>query len=233
MEQEKVKPILLLHGALGCAADFAPLQAALNGRLPSVALDFPGHGQLAASNPERFSIEEFAETINRYASGTQPLDIFGYSMGGYVALYFAAVYPSKVQRIFTLGTKMEWTPESGKREASRLNPQKILEKVPRFAAMLAQKHGPDHWEKNVQRTSQLLQALGDGALLHAESLGNISAGVCIARGAQDNMVSEEECLAAQQMIAQARYMSIPDQPHTFEQCNMDLIADHLIEFFNT
>lgn len=59
MNESPMKPILMLHGALGCAADFAPLQAALNGNLLSVAIDFPGHGLLAALPPTGFLLKNF------------------------------------------------------------------------------------------------------------------------------------------------------------------------------
>ncbi len=231
MNRRTKKPVLLLHGALGCASDFAPLQTALNGKLPSVALDFPGHGQLAASNPERFSIEDFAETVHRYSAGTEPLDIFGYSMGGYVALYFASLYPGMVNRVFTLGAKLEWTPEGGAREAARLDPGKIAEKVPFFAVALAQKHGAGLWEHNMRRTARLLQTLGEAPLLDARAFSRIDAQVCIARGDKDVMVTESECEAAAGQIGKGRYLSLEDQPHPLDQCNLQMLARELTQFF--
>lgn len=231
MNESPEKPILLLHGALGCATDFAPLQAALNGKLPSVAIDFPGHGLLVASAPERFSIEEFSETVNRYTSGEKKLHIFGYSMGGYVALYFASLFPEKVGKVFTLGTKLAWTPETGAKEAVRLDPAKISEKVPMFAVALAQKHGVDHWEKNMTGTARMLRALGEAPPLTHDALGRIRAAVCIARGSMDNMVSEEECLNATGLIPQASYLCLRDQPHPFDQCDPAMLAAQLSDFF--
>lgn len=232
MSESPVKPVLMLHGALGCAADFAPLQAALNGNLLSVAIDFPGHGLLAALPPERLSIEDFSRTVGRYASGEQQLRIFGYSMGGYVALYFASLFPGMVDKVFTLGTKLAWTPETGAKEASRLDPAKIIEKVPLFAASLAQKHGVHHWEKNVTGTAGLLRALGEAPPLTEEALGRIQAEVRIARGSLDNMVSEEECLRAAGLIPRASYVCLEDQPHPFDKCDPDLLAEQLSIFFN-
>ncbi|MBE2208770.1 MAG: alpha/beta fold hydrolase [Saprospiraceae bacterium] len=232
MNESPMKPILMLHGALGCAADFAPLQAALNGNLLSVAIDFPGHGLLAALPPDRFSIEEFSQTVSRYASGQQKLRLFGYSMGGYVSLYFASLFPEMVEKVFTLGTKLAWTPETGAKEAGRLDPTKILEKVPLFAASLAQKHGADHWEKNVANTAGLLRALGEAPPLTNEALGRIQAEVLMARGSLDNMVSEEECRQAVGLIPRASYVRLEDQPHPLDQCDPSVVAAQLRAFFN-
>lgn len=232
MHESPVKPVLMLHGALGCAADFAPLQASLNGKLLSVAIDFPGHGLLAASPTDGFSIEKFSKTLNRLASGDKKLHLFGYSMGGYVALYFASRFPEMVDKVFTLGTKLAWTPETGAKEAGRLDPAKISEKVPLFAASLAQKHGLDHWEKNVTATAGLLRALGEAPPLTNEALGRIQAEVRIARGSLDNMVSEEECRQAAGLIPRAGYVCLADQPHPFDQCDPHLLAAQLRAFFN-
>jgi len=232
MHESTVKPVLMLHGALGCAADFAPLQAALNGKIPSVAIDFPGHGLLAALPHDRFSIQEFSKTVSRYASDEKKLRIFGYSMGGYVALYFASLFPEMVDKVFTLGTKLAWTPETGAKEAGRLDPAKISEKVPLFAASLAQKHGLYHWEKNVTGTAGLLRALGEAPPLTNEALGRIQAEVRIARGSLDNMVSEEECRQAVGLIPGASYVCLEDQPHPFDQCDPHVVAAQLSAFFN-
>lgn len=232
MHESPVKPVLMLHGALGCAADFAPLQAALNGNLLSVAIDFPGHGLLAALPHDRFSIQEFSKTVSRYASGEQKLHLFGYSMGGYVALYFASLFPEMVDKVFTLGTKLAWTPETGAKEAGRLDPVKISEKVPLFAASLAQKHGMNHWEKNVTGTAAMLRALGEAPPLTEEALGRIQAEVRMARGSLDNMVSEEECLRAAGLIPRASYVCLEDQPHPLDQCDPHLLAAQMRAFFN-
>ncbi|MBX2926974.1 MAG: alpha/beta fold hydrolase [Saprospiraceae bacterium] len=224
------KTLLLLHGALGSAADFAPLQAIMHDRLHNVALDFPGHGPAAAYSGD-FSMEAFAGFIAEQAVGPEKPDLFGYSMGGYAALLFAARYPDRVGRVFTLGTKLDWTPETGSREASRLNPQKIAEKVPHFAAALAQKHGAAHWENTVSRTARLLQSLGDQPPLDAAAFSRIEANVCIARGALDNMVSEQECLDAVAKMPHAHFLNIDHQPHLLDQCDPQVLALHLIRFF--
>jgi pimeloyl-ACP methyl ester carboxylesterase len=223
--------LLLLHGALGSAADFVPLQAALHDRLHSVALDFPGHGPAAAAHSGDFNMEAFAEFIATHLAGAEKPDIFGYSMGGYAALLFAARYPDRVGRVFTLGTKLNWTPETGSREASRLNPQKIAEKVPHFAAALAQKHGAAHWENSVSRTARLLQSLGDNPPLDAAAFSRIEANVCIARGTLDNMVSEQECLDAVAAMPNAQFLGLDNQPHLLDQCDPQVLASHLVRFF--
>jgi pimeloyl-ACP methyl ester carboxylesterase len=222
-----MQKLLLLHGALGCAADLAPLQQALAGRFDTLALDFSGHGAKAGG---ALNMDAFIQDVAAAADG--PAHLFGYSMGGYVALCFAALYPGRVEKIYTLGTKLDWSPETGRGEAARLHPEKIAEKVPHFAALLAQRHGAAHWAGVVRQTAVLLEDLGRASRLDEVAFGRIGAEVLIARGELDKMVSEAECLAAVAHIPQATYLLLPGQPHPLEQCDHRLLADSLRQFFS-
>jgi pimeloyl-ACP methyl ester carboxylesterase len=225
--------LYLLHGALGCAADMAPLLEALHSRLPATAFNFRGHGPDAASDAA-FSIAAFAEDfLNAIAAETEPVDVFGYSMGGYVALYAAARHPERIRRVFTLGTKLAWTPETGQKEASRLNVDVLAEKAPHFVALLARRHGTA-WPNVVRKTAGLLQALGQAPDLGAspDQLGQagIQAQVCIARGELDRMVEEAECREAVAQLPFAAYLPLAGQPHPLEQVEARVLAEQLMAF---
>ena len=43
-------------------------------------------------------------------------DIFGYSMGGYVALHAARRHPERIGSIMTLGTKFAWDTPTAEKE---------------------------------------------------------------------------------------------------------------------
>lgn len=68
--------------------------------------DFAGHGK-SAPNPQ-FSIEFFADQLAEFCEGMDHYHIFGYSMGGYVALFAAALKRINPLSIITLGTKFDW-----------------------------------------------------------------------------------------------------------------------------
>ena len=92
------KPILLLHGALGAASQLSPLQKLMEAQGRTVySMSFSGHGGVMVSK-DGFSIQIFSEDVHTFLAQHQiPLiDIFGYSMGGYVALWLAHQYPEKV-----------------------------------------------------------------------------------------------------------------------------------------
>ena len=77
--------LLLLHGAIGAKDQLQPLAQALKNDYEVHALNFSGHG--GEQMPNSFSIELFANDVLTYLDKTniQKINIFGYSMGGYVA----------------------------------------------------------------------------------------------------------------------------------------------------
>ncbi|HHQ4758246.1 TPA: 2-succinyl-6-hydroxy-2,4-cyclohexadiene-1-carboxylate synthase [Aeromonas hydrophila] len=90
--------LVLLHGLLGDANDWQPVQAAL-ADLPSLALDLPGHGSNQAvqvtgfEQAHRWLCDELA------ARGIDRYQLAGYSLGGRLALYHASQAPLGLQAL--------------------------------------------------------------------------------------------------------------------------------------
>src|SRR5689334_18463481 len=100
-----MKDLLLLHGAVGSADQLFSLKEKLASRYRIHVPEFPGHGQTVSE--EAFSIELFVSYLVDYCK-TEKLErvsIFGYSMGGYVALTLALQHPELIEKIITLATK--------------------------------------------------------------------------------------------------------------------------------
>lgn len=217
-------PLLLLHGALGAAAQFDALLRELPADQPVFTLDFPGHGGLPTDTP--FSIAAFADSVLAFLDQKQAehVRIFGYSMGGYVALRLAAQHPGRIQAMATLGTKFDWTPETAARETARLDPEKIAAKVPAFAQMLAERHAPADWQEVVRQTAGLLHQLGNGAALTSAEIGAVRCPVLIGLGEEDNMVGAEESREMARKLPQGRFEVLPGVKHPFEQVDSAQLA---------
>jgi len=87
--------VLLLHGAIGAKDQLQPLAEKLKNDFTVHSLSFSGHG--AETMPGIFSIETFAQDVLNYLqkNDLKQVSVFGYSMGGYVALYLAKHHPGK------------------------------------------------------------------------------------------------------------------------------------------
>lgn len=232
MESSKI-PLVLLHGALGTQAQFDALLPLLSHTFNVHTLDFEGHGQRAPSD-RPFRIEYFAENVLHYldTQGISQTHIFGYSMGGCVALYLALNQPERVSSLFTLATKLDWTPEAAAKEVGLLDADKILAKVPRFAEALQVQHG-DHWREVLEKTAALLHGLGEKRLLNPGDFAVIQQRTRIAVGDRDTTVSVEESLAAYCALPNGEFQVLPNTPHPFEKVSPPLLANAIREFFTS
>lgn len=222
--------LLLLHGALGTQAQFAALTPLLADGFRVHTLDFEGHGGAPrAGRP--FLIAHFAENVSAYldARGIARARLFGYSMGGYVAVYLALTRPERVAKVFTLATQYVWTPEVAAREAGLLDADRMLAKVPRYAESLQQQHGAD-WRAVVEQTKALLLALGEDDLLAADALKQVACPVRVSVGDRDAMVSVEDSLGVYRALPQGEFQVFPNTPHPFDRVSPDLVAHALARF---
>ncbi|MBX0334365.1 alpha/beta hydrolase [Pontibacter sp. HSC-14F20] len=224
--------LLLLHGALGAASTLYPLQQLLEADFTVHTLSIRGHGGGILSE-EPFRIERFAEDVLHYLDQhqLQKVNIFGYSMGGYVALYLALRHPDRVGRIFTLATKFAWSPDTAAKEVKMLQPEKVQEKVPAFAAILAERHQPTNWQDVMRRTADMMQHLGSHPPLTEENLSRIPVPVRVSVGDRDNMVSLQETAWAYQHLPNASLQVFPDTHHPLEKVNLSQLQHEIRQFF--
>lgn len=222
--------LLLLHGALGSTAQLLPLIPKLESHFRVFCVPFSGHGGIPPKSA--YAIEAFAAEVEAFmdANGMESAHCFGYSMGGYVALFLAARQADRLEKIMTLGTKLDWNPETAAREAAMLNPEKVEAKVPAFAAMLAQRHAPLDWKDVMRSTAQLLTDLGNGRPSLQNDFPAIPNSVQLCLGSADNMVSREETERAAQQLPNARLKIIEGFKHPIEQVDPDQLAAEIILF---
>lgn len=220
-------PIICLHGAIGSSAQLRPLVQRLSELFPAVySYEFTGHGgkPLPAT---QFSIQLFAQDLLRWMDEQQisKANIFGYSMGGYVAMYNARHYPDRIAKIMTVATKLAWDIPTAQKEVKMLDPQKISEKVPKFAAVLAERHAPENWEDVLSRTAALMLSLGENPEMNDDDFAALQHEVLLCVGDRDAMVSVEETVRVYRLMKNAQFAVLPSTPHPIEQMNVDLLAE--------
>lgn len=224
-------PLLLLHGALGDAETLATLRARLlaAGADAVHALDFEGHGRRAPS-AHPLHLERFVTEVLAWLDAHGPAHIVGYSMGGYVALVAAARAPERVCSVFTLGTKLRWSPDVAAAAVTQLDPEAMRAKVPAYAAQLAARHGDAHWAQVVRGTADALVALGADPLLTDAALAAIRCPVRVTLGDRDRTVPLEELRWLLERVSSASASVWPDTPHPLERAPLDALADAIRAF---
>ncbi len=226
--------LLLLHGAIGDQTQFDALRVHL-GFTGVRTMDFEGHGARAMAG-RGFRLEHFAENLLAWLaehSPDEPVDIFGYSMGGYVALLAAAEAPSRIRRVLTLGTKLVWTPEVAAEAAKQLDAARISEKVPAFASALAGRHFATGWERVLGETASALQALGQTPLLTPDVMARVQCPVRLVVGDRDVTVPVEELRDAMRVLPRGEYEVLPNTPHPFERVPLERLAWTLRQFVSS
>ena len=211
--------LLLLHGALGSKKQFDAIKDALNEQFDVYDLNFEGHG--GVQSDKEFSIQLFTENVIKFLEekSIEKINIFGYSMGGYVALNTALKVPDSISKIVTLGTKFNWSIEAANKEVKMLNPDKIEEKVPQFANKLKEEHQPQDWKEVVSKTANMMLGLANGHKLKEEDLKKINHKVVIGIGSLDKMVSLEESENASKLLPNGSLNQLKDFKHPIDKVN--------------
>jgi pimeloyl-ACP methyl ester carboxylesterase len=219
--------LILLHGALGSQKQFNSIRPLLESQFELHSFDFEGHGGRVSDKP--FSMQLFSQNLIAYLDqqAITQADIFGYSMGGYVALKTALTHPERVGKILTLGTKFDWTLAAAEKEVRMLQPDKIEEKVPRFAQKLAAEHYPQDWKTVVRRTANMMLGLAEGEKLGKNDFSKIPHEVTIGIGSMDNIVSIEESEGVTRLLRNGTLGKLSGVEHSIEKIEGEVLASYI------
>jgi pimeloyl-ACP methyl ester carboxylesterase len=226
-----MNPLLILHGALGAAPQLTNLKMFFKDEgYDTYTMNLSGHGGEAFQSS--FGIEQFAEDVLNYLNihTLDKVNIFGYSMGGYVSLWLAKNHPDKVGKILTLGTKFDWDIESAEKEVRKLNHEKIIEKVPAFARILEHRHAPNDWKVLLQKTGTMMLDLGKKPLLTKEILQTIHCPVLVCMGDQDDMADHQYSEEVASYLPNGKFYLLDNTPHPIEKVDFKKLPEFFQEF---
>lgn len=228
---EKSKPVLLLlHGALGAASQFSSLTQLLEEFFEVHSYDFPGHGgKPFAEKPLDLPI--LTEHLLDHLSAFNLIGchVFGYSMGGYAALWLEIEKPGIFSSILTLGTKFDWNKHSAEEEAKLLSPEYLVNKAPTLCEKLEKRHHPNDWKQLAVETGHLMHHLA-GHALTAEQLESISCPVRLMTGDRDEMAGVAEMHRRFSVLAKGSLHVLPETPHLLEKVNPELLCGAIGQF---
>ena len=215
-----MKNLILLHGALGNQKEFDGFKPILSEHYNLYSFDFNGHGNNA--NGSDFSIEAFAEQLIAFIEQENlgKVEVFGYSMGGYVALYATHLKNDCIDRIVTFGTKFDWTEEFAKAEVVKLNPDVLLEKHPSYIESLIKNHPSQDWRTLLNNTCNMMLALGERNLLNKNLLQILEIDITICVGDQDHMVSIDESKEVVLYLPKGKLIICSDTKHAIHKLDV-------------
>ena len=226
-----MQSILLLHGATGAKDQLTEIANDLAGSFLMYRLNFGGHGGSPLTN-KPFSIQTFAQEVILFLDKKEieTTNIFGYSMGGYVAIYLAKHHPQRINKIITLATKFNWDEAIAANEIKMLNAEKIEEKLPAFATVLKQRHAPNNWKTVLEKTAAMLVEMGRDNPLRIADYTNIQQAILLILGDRDKMVTLDETLEVFKNLPQAQLAVLPNTPHPIEKVDTAGLAYQIKSF---
>ncbi len=207
--------ILLLHGALATERQMFPLKELLLDH-NVLSLTFSGHGDRTS---EPLDFMRFVDDIHAVVArnGSEPVHLFGYSMGGYAALLYAAKFPERVRSVITLGSILIWSEEGLRKELRKLDPATMEQKVPAYARTLAEWHGEDQWRGVVQGVADRMTDLARSPLLTDTVVQRIGCPVLCCVGDGDTSAGPDRTEQFASRLNNARTMILPNTRHPFEE----------------
>lgn len=225
-----MKNLILIHGAIGAADQMQPMADVLKATFDIHLLELDGHGK-SSGKGNAFTLNHFTNQLSTLTDAIgEEAHVFGYSMGGFIALLQAAKPDSRIRSVFTLGTKLKWNEEIARKECAMLNPEKIEEKVPTFAHALAKRHGQDQWKDVLTNTAKLLKEIGKVQPIQPELMCKITCPVHLCLADQDAMVTEEETRTVEQWLVNGSFSILPHSPHPIEKANVLALAEKIKAF---
>jgi Predicted hydrolases or acyltransferases (alpha/beta hydrolase superfamily) len=152
------QPLVLLHGSfLDIDMAFGQLIPELSKTRKVIALEFQAHGRTAdIDRPISFaSLADDVAALLKYLHAS-PADIFGYSLGGGVALQVAFRHPESVRKLVICSAPFKsdgWSPET-RAALEKLTPE-ILAATPLKKEYDRLAPDPGHWAQMVNKVKQI------------------------------------------------------------------------------
>ena len=100
-------PLVLVHGWMDVSASWQFIVDALGGDRHTVAPDWRGFGLTRSADPapDSYWFADYLADLDGlldHVAGEQPVDLVGHSMGGYIAMMYSGVRPSRIRRLINL-----------------------------------------------------------------------------------------------------------------------------------
>jgi len=189
------QPLLLLHGGLGSIEMFEPALPELAEGRQVIAVELHGHGRTPLGD-RKISLPDMGDDMSVLLEklGFEQVDVFGYSLGGGVALRLAVQHPSRVRRLVLVsagyaqdGFYPEMLPMQAAVGAAMAESMKDTPMYQTYAALapdpaefprLLDAMGewmrrPYNWEQDIKKvTAQVMLIFGDSDMFRLEHVVN-------------------------------------------------------------
>jgi pimeloyl-ACP methyl ester carboxylesterase len=197
-----------------------------------VGVDLSGHGTSAFPSDQDFSLDLFAEDVRTAmtALDLSSAHVFGFSLGGGVALHLAQRSPALVDRLAVFQTNVDWTRPQANRMRQRLDLGALQENAPEQVERLRVRHSFP--TRLLQRLQSFVETLPDASDELAPGLSDLSAPTLVGAVDQDPLFGPEAPQALYQKLPNARLAILPGEHHDLAKAPLPLLSSLLKQHFS-
>ncbi len=190
--------MMLIHGAVGCAAEIEPLAAAFRHYTEVRTPNLIGHG--GRPIPARLTIDAIARDLIEQCDrdGIERTFVTGYSLGAYIALYLARHFPSRVLGACALAPKVVFDARTVEHWTHLADPERLRRNG--RALVHEKNHAPQDWVEVTRVNSELFVSLGRDPALGEADFAAIRVPVMIVSSDRDALVPWDEARALAKAI---------------------------------
>lgn len=183
--------LILLHGSRGSTPELQPFAEHLVGACKPILPNLLGHG--GRPIPARFTVQKMAQDIlaQMDQNGIESSYLFGYSFGGYIALYLAKHAPRRIRGVCTLATKFVFDQHTVDLFTHLSSIERIRNQQ---KDIMDQRHPGQNWDHLVSGLADLYRQLGQSPALTEDNLRSISVPSLVISANDDQLVPWPESL---------------------------------------
>lgn len=219
-------PLVVLHAALGSTLmEMDRLIAQWEPTFRVIALDFSGHG--ASAHPTAPPTwDTYIDDVSALMEHLDVRDVrlFGFSMGGGIALAAAALHPDRISRLAVHATNVQWDAD----DVDRMVPPMLAtldHPDGRWATRLNDIHGSG-WRDLVHQLVGFTRGLPD-AWMGDEMLASIQQPTLVSAGDADRYFDVRHAVHLYRTLSDARLWILPGLDHPIQHVDASGFASAL------
>ena len=235
-------PLVLLPGLLGTIeSSWRRFIPALAENYRTIAVDLRGHGRTDNPDPSgkagtgKLYINQMVNDLHGLLDKLEyeQVSVLGYSLGGCIGLMAGLKRPGRVKALVMHAVKFFWDEASIAAMVADLNPNTILEKIPKYAQQLQENHaavyGLEYWITLLSTAADFVKTMPEQGPTIEQAAG-ADFPVLVSVGDHDQLISLEEVIRLAHALPQGELAVLPATPHPFQRVRIDSFLPILIDF---